>query len=247
MNRLAAEPEPRPIGPPRLRLEPDVGEGVVLALEARGRVAPTARPRRPDARRAGGHAPRTARRAPRTPRGASSPSAGRSAARARGGRASRAPSREAADAAAVRARRSLPSLIRVVAAAIAESSTSELGQGVAGSWFPGSAYARGLAIRPASSAPRPRTTCSLIITTSKPASSAITAISTSRPSSRGSTIVQFSERTRTSFGLNAERRRPATRPHRRQHAGGVAAPGRPVRPCRRTDPRPRRRSLTEPR
>ena len=45
VHRFAAEPQARPVGPPRLRLEVDVLEGVVLAGERRRRVAPEAFPR----------------------------------------------------------------------------------------------------------------------------------------------------------------------------------------------------------
>ena len=51
----------------------------------------------------------------------------------------------------------------------------------------------------------PSTMCSLTITASKPASSAITAMSTRARRSRGGVSVQFSLRTRTSFGRSRRR------------------------------------------
>ena len=92
------------------------------------------------------------------------------------------------------------SRIRVLTAAIADSSTIELGHGVSGGWFPGSAYSRGLAGSPWAFELGPRTRCSLAITASAPAASASTAIRTSARRSRGGVSVQFSLRTRTSFG-----------------------------------------------
>ena len=79
------------------------------------------------------------------------------------------------------------------------SSTSELGHGVAGSWFPGSAYSRGFSIRPAAPALAPSTMCSETITASIPASSASTAMRTSARRSRGDVSVQFSLSTSTSL------------------------------------------------
>jgi hypothetical protein len=95
------------------------------------------------------------------------------------------------------------SRMRLVAAAIALSSTSELGHGISGGWLPGSAYSRGFAIRPSVSALRPSTMCSESITASKPASSASTAMRTSARRSRGGASVQFSDRTSTMRGASA--------------------------------------------
>jgi hypothetical protein len=92
--------------------------------------------------------------------------------------------------------------IRVVAAAIAASSTSEFGQGVPGAWLPGSAYWRGFSGTPFASALGPSTTCSLTMTASAPASSASTAIRTSARRSFGGVSVQFS--------LRISRRSPPT-------------------------------------
>ena len=79
----------------------------------------------------------------------------------------------------------------------------------------GHAYSRGLAIRPAASAPRPSTTCSESITASKPASSASTARSTSVRRSRGEVIVQHSLRTSTMRGAGLTRWPPAAPPRPR--------------------------------
>ena len=84
------------------------------------------------------------------------------------------------------------SRIRSVTAAIADSSTTELGHGVAGSWLPGSAYSRGLAMSPRAADDGPSTMCSLIITASNPASSASRAQRTRRGRSRPDVMVQFS-------------------------------------------------------
>ena len=115
----------------------------------------------------------------------------------------------------------------MVTAAIAESSTSELGHGVVGSWLPGSAYSRGLAISPFTFAAGPSTMCSLIITESNPASSASRAQRTSRGRSRPQVMVQFSLRIRHILGAAIER--PLLGRHRgsRGRPPGLAlAPGR---------------------
>src|SRR5580692_6285458 len=90
---------------------------------------------------------------------------------------------------------------RLVAAAIADSSTTEDGQGMSGGWLPGTAYSRGLAITPAAPAAGPSTMCSLSMTPSIPACSASAAIRTSARRSRGEVIVQFSLSTRSSRGV----------------------------------------------
>jgi hypothetical protein len=93
------------------------------------------------------------------------------------------------------------SLTRSVTAAIADSSTTELGHGVAGSWLPGSAYSRGLAISPFLAAAGPRTMCSLTMTESNPASSASRAQRTRAGRSRPGDMVQFSLRIRHILGV----------------------------------------------
>ena len=92
------------------------------------------------------------------------------------------------------------SRIRSVTAAIADSSTSELGHGVAGSWLPGSAYSRGFGMTPFAPAEGPSTTCSLIMTESNPASSASRAHRTRAGRSRPGAMVQFSLKIRHIFG-----------------------------------------------
>jgi hypothetical protein len=93
------------------------------------------------------------------------------------------------------------SRIRVVTAATADSSTSELGHGVAGSWLPGSAYSRGLAMIPFAPAEGPSAMCSLITTQSNPASSASRAHRTRQGRSRPEVMVQFSLRIRHMRGV----------------------------------------------
>ncbi len=88
------------------------------------------------------------------------------------------------------------SRIRSVTAAIADSRTSELGHGVAGSWLPGTAYSRGFGMIPFAPADGPSTMCSLIMTESNPASSASRAHRTRLGRSRPYVMVQFSLRIR---------------------------------------------------
>ncbi len=91
---------------------------------------------------------------------------------------------------------------RSVAAAMADSSTTEDGQGMSGGWLPGTAYSRGLAMTPLAPAAGPSTTCSLIMTPSMPACSASAAMRTSARRSRGEVMVQFSLSTSSSLGVN---------------------------------------------
>ena len=134
MHRRTPEPEPQPVLAPRLGLEIGVGEAVVIAGEG-GRA-------RPPERLPGGEvlveqAPalgRTALRAPRIRRGASSPSAERPACLPRGGRALRAPWRATADGGAARSPRRPPAAAaslrrRLRRAGRASSATASQGPG----------------------------------------------------------------------------------------------------------------------
>ncbi len=103
-------------------------------------------------------------------------------------------------------------------AAIAESRTTELGHGVAGSWLPGSAYSRGLHISPLPAAAGESTMCSLIITESNPASSASRAQRTRAGRSRPEVMVQFSLRIRHIRGVAIARPSGLITPSRANHA-----------------------------
>ena len=137
VHRLAAEPEPRPVGVPRLRLEPDVARSGNAhrrrTMACRARDLPRRRDARPAVR------PRLSNGTPSASYSSrcqltvgcttSRPSESRSSVPSSRARSSGCRSGASTALAASRS--------RVVTAAIAESSTSELGHGIAGSWFPG--------------------------------------------------------------------------------------------------------------
>ena len=136
MHRLAAEPQPRPVRTPRLGLEVHVLVGVVLAGERGGRVAPEALP--------GGEVLVEERAALRERHAERLVLVAVPADRRLDDEAALGEEVERAELAGEQERmaqrrdhgtRGEPH--PVVAAAIAESRTSELGHGIAGSWFPG--------------------------------------------------------------------------------------------------------------
>jgi hypothetical protein len=84
--------------------------------------------------------------------------------------------------------------IRLVREAIPASTINDAGHGISGFWLPGAAYPRRLDGNPSAPASGPSTTCSLSMTESTPAASAVTASSTMVATSAPSNSVSFSVR-----------------------------------------------------